>query len=130
MSDKIFGNLAYNSMRTSLIRQRRHLAETLNNPELLKLTFVSVRHFYGTKLYHQTKDLLYVQKRMGHKRFTSTLQYINYEKAIYDDYGEDEWVCKVVASPEDAKELIEVGFEFVDEINGKHLYRKQKVRVK
>ena len=33
-------------------------------------------------------------------------------------------------SPEDAKELIEVGFEFVDEINGKHLYRKQKVRVK
>jgi len=127
VGEKVFGEHSYNAMRTNLAKQRKVLAEKLGNPELLRLTFVSIRHFYGTKLYHQTKDLMFVQKSMGHRQFTSTLQYIDYEKAIYGDYGEEQWICKVADSPEEAKSLIEVGFEFVDEINGKHLYRKRKV---
>jgi len=66
------------------------------------------------------------QREMGHKQFTSTLQYIDYETAVWEDYGQDEWVCKVVGTAEEAKELIEVGFEFVNDIDNKHLYRERK----
>jgi len=127
VSEKIFGKHGYNSMRTNLAQQRKVLAKKLGNPELLRLTFVSIRHFYGTKLYHQFHDLMTAQKLMGHKRFTSTLQYIDYEKAIYGDYREDEWVCKTAQSPEEAKDLIEVGFQYEDTIGGIHLYKKRKL---
>lgn len=124
VNKKIFGDLQYNSMRTNLLQQRKRLARKLSNPELLRLTFTSIRHFYGTKLYHKGKTLLEIQKIMGHKRFTSTLQYINYEKQIYG--GTDEWICKFAESEEDRKTLIEKGFEFVEQVDGKSYYRKQK----
>ncbi|MBD3207041.1 hypothetical protein GF319_11960 [Candidatus Bathyarchaeota archaeon] len=47
------------------------------------------------------------------------------EKAIYHNYNDD-FVCKVAKTPVEAKELIELGFEFVNEINGSFLYRKRK----
>jgi uncharacterized protein (DUF362 family) len=78
------------------------------NPELRRLTFTSIRHFYGTKLYHKGNTLLEIQKIRGHKRFTSTLQYINYEIQIHG--GTDEWICKVAESEEDRKTLVEKGF--------------------
>ena len=124
VNEKIFGDLQYNSMRNNLLQQRKGLAEKLSNPELRRLTFTSIRHFYGTKLYHKGKTLLEIQKIMGHKRFTSTLQYINYEKQIYG--GTDEWICKVAESEEDRKRLIKKGFEFVEKVDGKSYYRKQK----
>ena len=37
---------------------------------------------------------------------------------------EHDYVCRIVETPEEAKELIEVGFEFVNEVKGKWLYRK------
>ena len=124
VNEKVFGDLQYNSMRNNLLQQRKRLAEKLSNPELRRLTFTSIRHFYGTKLYHKGKPLLEIQKIMGHKRFTSTLQYINYEKQIYG--GTEEWVCKVAESEEDRKRLIKKGFEFVEQVDGKSYYRKQK----
>lgn len=127
VSEKIFGEHGYNAMRTNLAQQRKVLAKKLGNPELLRLTFVLIRHFYGTKLYHQFHDLMTVQKLMGHKRFTSTLQYIDYEKAIYGDYEEDEWICKTAQSPEEAKDLIETGFQYEDTIENIHLYKKRKL---
>jgi integrase len=127
VSEKIFGEHGYDAMRTNLAQQRKVLAKKLGNPELLRLTFVSIRHFYGTKLYHQFRDLMTVQKLMGHKRFTSTLQYIDYEKAIYGDYREDEWICKTAQSPEEAKDLIEAGFRYEDTIEDIHLYKKRKL---
>jgi len=123
-SKKVFGEHHYNTMRTNLAQQRKRLAEKLGNPELLRLTFVSVRHFYGTKLYHRGKTLLEIQKIMGHKQFTSTLQYINYDKVIFG--GEDGWICKIAESSEGRKKLIEAGFEFVEQTGNQSYYRKRK----
>jgi hypothetical protein len=39
---------------------------------------------------------------------------------------DDSFVCKVASTTEEATELIELGFEYVNEINGRHLYRKKK----
>lgn len=41
------------------------------------------------------------------------------------DFKEDEWICKVAKTFEEAKQLIEAGFEYVDIIDGFHLYRKR-----
>jgi dihydropteroate synthase len=32
----------------------------------------------------------------------------------------------VVEAPKEAKELVEIGFEYVNDIDGKHIYRKRK----
>jgi integrase len=124
-SEKIFGDLSIGTMITNLEQQRKGLARKLGNPELRKLTFLSIKHFYGTKLYHRGKTLLEIQNIMGHKRFTSTLQYINYDKIIFGDA--DEWICKVAITNEDRKNLIEAGFQFVEQADNKSYYRKQKV---
>jgi len=38
----------------------------------------------------------------------------------------DEFICKVARNSDEAVELIELGFEYVNEINGSFLYRKRK----
>ena len=40
--------------------------------------------------------------------------------------NEDEWICKVAESDEDRKNLIEAGFQFVEQVEGKSYYRKRK----
>lgn len=123
-SEKIFGDLSIGTMITNLEQQRKRLARKLGNPELRKLTFLSVRHYYKTKLCHRGKTLLEIQNIMGHKRFTSTLQYINYDKIIFGDV--DELGCKVAETDEDRKNLIESGFQFVEQVDNKSYYRKRK----
>jgi len=44
------------SMKTTFIKTRKRLAQTLQNPRLLRITFHTLRHWKATMLYHQTKD--------------------------------------------------------------------------
>ncbi len=62
---------------------------------------------------------------MKHKRFTSTVQYINYDKIIFGDA--DEWTCKVAVTDEDRKNLIKAGFQFIEKADNKSYYRKRKM---
>lgn len=71
--------------------------------------------------YAKTKDILYVMKLLGHKNVKNTLVYTQLINS-----KEDEWICKVAKTVEEAKQLIEAGFEYVDTIDGIHLYRKRK----
>jgi len=52
------------------------LARKLENPRLLEIKFHTFRHWKATKLYHQTKDLLFVQRFLGHRSVQNTLKYI------------------------------------------------------
>lgn len=38
----------------------------------------------------------------------------------------DQFTCKTATTPEEAIKLVEVGFEFVQEINGTSIYKKRK----
>ena len=42
------------------------------------------------------------------------------------DFGEHEYSCKVAETVEDAKLLVEAGFEFVVGFEGRKLFRKRK----
>jgi hypothetical protein len=53
------------------------------------------------------------------------LIYIQLEEAIFQRDSE-EYVCKVAKNLDEAKELIELGFEYVTEMDGVKLFRKRK----
>ena len=76
-------------------------------------------------LYHQAKDMLYVMDFLGHKSIKNTLIYIQLEEAIFKEES-DEYICKVAKNLDEAKELIELGFEYVTEMDGFKLFRKRK----
>ena len=57
-----------------------------------------------------------------HRNIKNTLLYTQLVKT----QSEDEYVCRVAKTVEQAAELIEAGFEYVCEINGAKLFRKRK----
>jgi len=62
---------------------------------------------------------------LGHKSIKNTLIYIQLEEAIFKK-DNDEYVCKVAKNVDEAKELIELGFEYVTDMDGIKLFRKRK----
>jgi len=79
----------------------------------------------GTMEYHKTKDILHVKELLGHKNINNTLIYINLERAVFKT-SNDEFTVRAVNTLEEACKLLEVGFEYVTDINGKKLFRKRK----
>ena len=76
-------------------------------------------------LYHQTKDLVYVMLFLGHKNILNTMRYIQLSKVLFKN-EEEEYICKVASTIEEAKALTEVGFEYVCEYDGDKAFRKRK----
>jgi integrase/predicted RNA-binding Zn-ribbon protein involved in translation (DUF1610 family) len=113
------------TVRRLFQRQRARLAKKLQNPRLLQIHFHTFRHWKATMLYHQTKDILYVMNFLGHRNIKNTLLYVQLEDALFK--GNDEYVCKAAGNADDAKTLIEVGFEYVCTTpDGIMLFRKRK----
>jgi len=103
-------------------RQRKKVAHKVGNPRLLRIHFHTLRHWKATIEYARTKDILYVQKLLGHKRLENTLLYTQ----LVNLPQNEEYVCKIAKTVDEAKSLIEAGFEYVTEINGFKLFRKLK----
>jgi integrase len=101
--------------------QRRQLAKRLQNPRLDGITFRTFRHFKATMEYHRTKDILHVMQLLGHRSIKNTLVYTHLV-----DFGGDEFVCKAAKNVEEAKVLVETGFDYVTDIDCMKLFRKRK----
>lgn len=100
---------------------RQRAAAKLQNPRILQISFKTLRHFKATREYHRTKDIVHVMQLLGHKNIKNTLVYthlVNFES--------DEFVCKVATNVDEAKALVEDGFDYVTEIEGIKLFRKRK----
>ena len=124
-SQKIFGDINPNTLRTGLGHQRKRIAQKLNNPRLNQIHFHTLRHWKATMLYHKTKDPIYVMQYLGHKKMESTLLYIQMEQAIFSEES-DEFTVRVAKKPNEVKELLEVGFEFVCQKDELMFFRKRK----
>ena len=71
--------------------------------------------------YAKTKDILYVMKLLGHKNIQNTLIYtqlVNFER--------DEYHSAVAKNVEEARKLVEAGFEYVCHHEGVMIFRKRK----
>jgi integrase len=101
--------------------RRKDAAKRLGNPRLNAISFRTLRHFKATMEYHRTKDILHVMQLLGHKSIKNTLVYTHLV-----DFAGDEFVCKVARTVDDAKELVESGFDYVTDIDSIKLFRKRK----
>jgi integrase len=120
LTDNLFkGTSEYYSK--SYRRIRNNLALKLNDPSIRNIKLYHFRHFFATMLYHKTKDILYTKQQMGHKRLMTTLVYCQ-----LIDNQPDEFTVKVAKTVEEACKLIEVGFEYITEIDSVKIFRKRK----
>ena len=63
------------NLTETIRRHRTKVSQRLGNPNLSRITLKTFRHWKATMTYHQTKDILYTQKVLGHKSIQSTLVY-------------------------------------------------------
>jgi integrase/ribosomal protein S27AE len=124
-SKRLFGDGPMNSLKTTFLKTRKRLASKLKNPRLLRISFHTLRHWKATTLYHQTKDIYYVKEFLGHKSIKNTEIYITIERTLFAP-SNDEFTVKVAKKPEEIKELLEVGFEYVCDKNELVFLRKRK----
>jgi integrase len=125
INERVFGNLSRKNATVYLIVSRKRVAEKTGNQRIAKIHYHLVRHWFGTTLYHKTHDMDYVRRQLGHKSVLNTQLYVNMEQALYLSSSNDYHV-KVASTVEEAVKLVEVGFEFVTDMNGEKIFRKRK----
>ena len=108
----------------NLLKQRRRLAKKIANPRIAKIHFHLIRHWFGTMEYHKTQSIIKVQKLLGHKSVLNTQIYVNLEQAIFE--VNEDYDVKLAETLDEACKLLEVGFEYVTDMDGKKLFRKRK----
>lgn len=113
-------------LRSAFYYKRRATARKLSNPRLLNITFITFRHWFGTMEYHKTKDILHVQRLLGHKNIQNTLIYIDLESKLYNG-SNDGYSVRIAHNVGEACSLIEAGFEYVtgEYSDGGKIFRKR-----
>lgn len=86
----------------------------------------TLRHWKGTNEYHKTKDIMRVKYILGHKNIRNTLIYINLENTLFQSGENDEFHVRVGKTVDEACKLLEVGFDYVCDIDDAKLFRKRK----
>jgi len=120
-TDKLFKGTADDYGKTYRAMRLR-LSRRLNDPTINSIRLYDFRHYYASKLYEKTKDILFVKQQMGHKRIETTLKYTQLLNIDNDD-----WTCKATTDDNEATQLIEAGFEYVMTTpNGLMQFRKRK----
>jgi hypothetical protein len=71
--------------------------------------------------YHRTNSLLHVQERLGHKSVLTTTIYTHLV-----NFDADSYYSATAQTVEEAKVLVETGFQYVCDIEGFKLFRKPK----
>jgi hypothetical protein len=71
--------------------------------------------------YHKTKDILHVMNLLGHRAIQNTLMYTQLVS-----FEGSEWHSATAKTVDEAKQLIESGFEYVTVLNEIMLFRKRK----
>ena len=119
-SERLF-NANPRNLQSVFDRQRKKLADKLQNPRLKQIHFHTFRHFKATMTYHKTRSLPLVKYILGHKCIQNTDLYthlVNFENDEYDS--------ATARTPEEMKQLIESGFEYVTDLEGVKWFRKRK----
>lgn len=123
--DKVHGEYIFSPRREGIYdtfaQKRNRLAIRLQNPRLKQIHFHSFRHWKATMLYHQTRNILYVKYVLGHKRLENTEIYTH-----LIEFETDEYDSATAKNIEEARQLIEDGFEYVTDMEGVKLFRKRK----
>jgi len=112
-------------LRRAFLLKKKAAARKLSNPRLKEVKFITFRHWVGTMEYHRTKDILHVQRLLGHKNIQNTLIYIDLEAKIFNSPN-DGFICRIAHNVGEAVSLVESGFEYVtgEYDDGGKIFRK------
>ena len=121
-ASKVF-NGSIRHFRRNYRRQRKRIAQKLQNPRINHITFHTFRHFKATMEYHKTKDIIHVKQILGHKSINSTMLYTQLVSFKENDYH-----VKVANNVKEACELVKSGFRYVtgEYTDGGKIFRKPK----
>ncbi len=103
-------------------RARDKVAEKLQDPTLKTIRLYDLRHYFGTMLYHKTKDIVYVKRALGHRNIQNTLIYTH-----LINFSREEFTVKVASNIEEATALVEQGFQYVTEMDDKKIFKRPKL---
>ncbi|MGA3191311.1 MAG: site-specific integrase [Candidatus Bathyarchaeia archaeon] len=103
-------------------RTRKRASQKLCKPELNKIHLQNLRNYSGAQLYYKTQDPIAVMRHLRHKKLETTMHYI---RGITTG-GEEEYTCKATNNKTEAVQLIEAGYQYVNDIDGYKLYRRRK----
>jgi len=120
-SDIIFGGQNPRNFGRIYRKFRNRTAFKLQNPRLRQISFHTFRHWKATTEYHKTKDILHVMQMLGHRDIKTTLIYTQLIQFEGEDYH-----SAVAKTVEEARKLVETGFEYVTDFNDVKLFRKRK----
>jgi len=96
-------------------------ANKLQNPRLMQIHFHTLRHWKATMEYHKTRDILHVMNLLGHRNIESTLVYTQ-----LISFESDEFHSAVAKTMDEARKLLEDGFDYVCQKGDIMLFRKRK----
>jgi len=120
-STRVFGTFTTKKAGQLLWQSRKRIASKLQNPRINYITLHTFRHWKATNEYARTKDILHVMKMLGHRNINNTLLYtqlVNFES--------DDFHSAVAEDTEEARNLIEAGFDYVCTYENTMLFRKRK----
>jgi len=121
-TERMFGKANYKYMELQFVMVRRRLAAKLHDEKLLQIHFHTFRHWRASKEYRKTRSVVHVMELLGHKDIESTMVYTHLV-----DSESDEFYTAVAKTDEEARKLIEDGFEYVCTTpEGTMLFRKRK----
>jgi len=111
----------YVRVKENWIRLKNAVAKKLGEPELKSIRLYDLRHFVGSMTYYKTRDIVHVQRVLGHRNIKNTLRYIHLV-----NFDSEEFIVKVAKTLDEACKLLEAGFEYVTEMDGAKIFRKRK----
>jgi len=109
-NDFIFGKTRLGFTREQFDRQRNKLAVKLNNLRLKQIHFHTFRHYHATKLYNETKSLIEVMARLGHRNINSTMVYTH---IVQFDEESQNYHHAMARNEKEAGELIDNGWTYI-----------------
>jgi integrase len=121
LTDEIFNGSSKNYGK-QYRQMRNNLATKLQDPSIRNIRLYDLRHYFATRLYAKTRDILYVMQQMGHKKIENTLKYTQ----LININEDEEYTCKIANNIKEATQLIENGFEYIAEKDDIMLFRKRK----
>jgi integrase len=121
---KIFGNWDSDNYGKSFRYYRNKVAKKLNEPAIRDIKLYNLRHFFATMLLRKCNNIVIVKEKLGHNNIKNTMIYAQ----VVDLLDENNFACEIAINVEQAKRLIENGYEYVtgEYDDGGKLFRKRK----